>query len=200
MRVSVLGSQLARDEAFSEFSFESEFCQRRSPAWLGGLTGADGPIRIDRVRRCPKKASYLRRLIRFLAHTDVRRNVTRMIYGYNKAPDFSCPCCGHRGRFDLWEDSGRLNQECPSCHSQPRQRLIALALRDGFLSFAGRDILHIAPEGLAPDRACKPPTALRNRRSRCWACRSRSRHRSGRFARQLLRPDHLLSRAGARHR
>jgi len=98
-----------------------------------------------------RKLRTFLRLVRLLADTDIRRNANRLIHAYRKAPEFTCPCCGHRGRFDLFGDTGRLNQECPGCQSKPRQRLVMLALKAGFLSFGGRDVLHFAPE-----RALRP--------------------------------------------
>ena len=103
---------------------------------------------LSAIAAVPQKARTFLRLARFLADPDIRRNANRLIHAYRKAPEFTCPCCGHRGRFDLFGDAGRLNQECPACRSKPRQRLVMLALRNGFLSFTGREILHFAPEAV----------------------------------------------------
>lgn len=35
---------------------------------------------------------------------------------------------------------------CPNCGARERHRLLALAIKDGFASFNGKDILHFAPE------------------------------------------------------
>ena len=92
------------------------------------------------------KARTALRIARDMADPDIRRNANRAIRAYKMAPDFRCPCCGYRGRFDSFGDTLQFNEECPDCRSKTRHRLVALAHEEGFLSFAGRDILHLAPE------------------------------------------------------
>jgi SAM-dependent methyltransferase len=65
-------------------------------------------------------------------------------------PRFSCPVCGYNGVFcDLDAESGtRLHAECPQCHALERHRLQWLVLESlqMDLAFAGKRVLHMAPE------------------------------------------------------
>ena len=68
----------------------------------------------------------------------------RSLFVLYDVPEGECSCCGFKGRFRPF---GALpGVHCPSCRSLPRQRLLALALQDGFVDFAGKRILHFAPE------------------------------------------------------
>ena len=79
-----------------------------------------------------------------LAATHPRR-VLATVAGVLTGPDGECPCCAYRGAFlpcDLipaWQ--------CPRCLSLHRHRLLALAVRRGFIGFHGLRVLHFAPEG-----------------------------------------------------
>ena len=86
------------------------------------------------------------RLITAARDHDVRRNIFRLVHAYRAAPEFDCPCCGRRGRFDVAGETLHFNSECPGCGARERHRLLALAVRDGFISFAGKEVLHFAPE------------------------------------------------------
>jgi len=65
-------------------------------------------------------------------------------------PRFLCPVCGYKGVFcDLHAKSGtRLHAECPKCHALERHRLQWLVLErfQMVLTFAGKRVLHMAPE------------------------------------------------------
>ena len=64
-----------------------------------------------------------------------------------KQPEAECPCCGYKGNFNPAAGTPpRPNAICPQCRSFERHRLMALALQRGFVSFAGKDVLHFAPE------------------------------------------------------
>lgn len=85
-------------------------------------------------------------LLRSLRNRANRRNVVRALHSYRLAPDFTCPFCGYRGKFDFAGDNLHANSACPKCHALERHRLLDMAIEQGFLSFAGRDVLHFAPE------------------------------------------------------
>jgi SAM-dependent methyltransferase len=82
-----------------------------------------------------------------LADPALWRNVKRAAIAYRHAPTFTCPCCGYVGKFD---SSGtvmnRPNAQCRQCGSLERHRVLALAVNEGFVSFAGKKVLHFAPE------------------------------------------------------
>jgi SAM-dependent methyltransferase len=57
-----------------------------------------------------------------------------------------CPCCGYAGHF---VSSGKYRVEafrCPNCEARPRDRQIALMLREANEDLGGKSILHFAPE------------------------------------------------------
>jgi len=64
---------------------------------------------------------------------------------YDQRLEGECPCCGYRGRF-FPEPHLAMAESCPGCGSLERQRLLALAVKRGFVSFAGCDVLHFAPD------------------------------------------------------
>jgi SAM-dependent methyltransferase len=87
----------------------------------------------------------LRALARILRTAVTRpKRTLATICGVLGGPDAECPCCGYCGPFL----PGNLTPafQCPKCDSLDRHRLLALAVRDGFVGFAGLDILHFAPE------------------------------------------------------
>jgi len=57
-----------------------------------------------------------------------------------------CPCCGHIGKFVSAKLRGPREFRCPNCASRPRDRQIALILKEYVVSFDHKRILHIAPE------------------------------------------------------
>lgn len=58
-----------------------------------------------------------------------------------------CPICGYKGRFDTGGIlPPRMNASCPGCSAMERNRLLQLAIQRGKLTFAGKTILHFAPE------------------------------------------------------
>jgi len=65
---------------------------------------------------------------------------------YGAAPEYDCPCCSYHGLFDHFGGPLYHNLQCPRCGSHARQRLFALAMRDGFVSFHGRHVIHFAPD------------------------------------------------------
>jgi SAM-dependent methyltransferase len=75
-----------------------------------------------------------------------RRHMMMGLRAYRKMPRASCPLCGYTGKFDGLGTITRFGAGCPKCGSAERHRLLALAIRDGFVSFADKDILHFAPE------------------------------------------------------
>lgn len=70
----------------------------------------------------------------------------RGVAAHLKQPIAECPCCGYRGRFDSFGLDNRTGMICPGCHGLHRHRLLALAVREGAVDFAGADVLHFAPE------------------------------------------------------
>jgi len=70
----------------------------------------------------------------------------RGVAAHLKQGSATCPCCGYRGRFESFGPENSPATRCPQCASLPRQRLLALAVREGAVSFAGQDVLHFAPE------------------------------------------------------
>jgi SAM-dependent methyltransferase len=64
---------------------------------------------------------------------------------YDERPCGTCPCCGYTGRFAP-EPHLLMAESCPQCGALERQRLLALAVQRGFVSFAGADVLHFAPD------------------------------------------------------
>lgn len=59
----------------------------------------------------------------------------------------TCLVCGYSGQFRGHDVL--FGVQCPKCLSLSRQRLLALAVRDGVVSFKGRRVLHFAPEPAA---------------------------------------------------
>ncbi len=70
----------------------------------------------------------------------------RAVAVHGKTPSSECPCCGYRGRFESFGPENRPAARCPNCASLQRHRLLALAVRDHAVEFAGQDVLHFAPE------------------------------------------------------
>lgn len=64
-----------------------------------------------------------------------------------RAGEGTCSSCGHVGRFHGFGTPLRTGARCPACGSLERHRLFSLAVQRGVLRFAGRDVLHFAPEG-----------------------------------------------------
>jgi hypothetical protein len=73
-------------------------------------------------------------------------HVRRSGIAYRRTQTAECPNCGFVGQFKSGGVKPRLDACCPSCKSMERHRLLALAVQRGFLSFAGLDVLHFAPE------------------------------------------------------
>ena len=57
-----------------------------------------------------------------------------------------CPCCRFSGFFVSAKRRRSREFRCPSCASRPRDRQIGLIRQQLDISFAGKDILHFAPE------------------------------------------------------
>lgn len=82
---------------------------------------------------------------RLLADPVVRRQALNAVDAYDRQMPEECSCCGFVGRFvSTGEDP--VGSVCPSCRSLERHRLFALALRQGFVDVAGKDVLHCGPE------------------------------------------------------
>jgi SAM-dependent methyltransferase len=108
-------------------------------------------------------AQVLRRLLANLLDRDRRRNLVWQLGLYDQLPRYECPCCGYEGLLDHFHGPLYYNLQCPKCWSNSRQRLMALALRGGFLEVGGRDVLHFSPD--------RPVAALlRARRPASYRC------------------------------
>lgn len=59
---------------------------------------------------------------------------------------YTCPCCGTTSRFRTFGLPPRLNALCCVCGSVERHRMIRLYLQDRQDLFAGKRVLHFAPE------------------------------------------------------
>lgn len=70
----------------------------------------------------------------------------RGVAAHMKASAATCPCCGYRGRFESFGRDAQPAACCPRCAALSRQRLLALAVKEGAVRFAGMDVLHFAPE------------------------------------------------------
>jgi SAM-dependent methyltransferase len=87
------------------------------------------------------------KLLNALRNRKEREHAWRAVQSYRNLPDTECPCCGLKGRFDSFGVKvARMGSNCPACESKERHRLLALAMVDGFTSFAGKDVLHFAAE------------------------------------------------------
>lgn len=64
---------------------------------------------------------------------------------YLVRPAGKCPCCGYRGRFQL-EPHLLMAESCPVCGALERQRLFALAVERGFVTFVDAEVLQFAPD------------------------------------------------------
>ncbi len=58
----------------------------------------------------------------------------------------SCPVCCHEGRFLAFGAPPRLDAMCSYCGSLERHRLMALWLQRNEVLWAGRNVLHFAPD------------------------------------------------------
>jgi SAM-dependent methyltransferase len=81
-----------------------------------------------------------------LADPGMRALLRDTLTAQMKRHDVECLCCGYTGKFYSAGIPARPNASCPRCVSYERHRLMALALQRGFISFAGKDVLHFAPE------------------------------------------------------
>lgn len=87
----------------------------------------------------------LRALARVVSLAATRpRRLFSTVHGILTGPEGECPCCNYCG---LFLPAGLVpSWQCPKCLSLHRHRLLALAVRGGFVDFAGQDVLHFAPE------------------------------------------------------
>lgn len=85
-------------------------------------------------------------LIKLVASGEMVRDFKSLAGGYLHQPDATCPCCGHVGKFCNFGSPIRPGAMCPKCFAMERQRLLALAVERGTISFAGKRVLHFAPE------------------------------------------------------
>lgn len=91
------------------------------------------------------------RLVRALASPPERSDMLAALRSRDMLGDAECLCCGYRGRFNGFGRPVRIGAQCPSCESLERHRLLRLVHRRGILNFAGRDVLHFAPEPFVSD-------------------------------------------------
>ena len=101
-------------------------------------------------------------LLGMLRYRDHVSEAVRAVAAYSKMPSAECPCCGHRAQFESFGSDNALGARCPSCGSLQRHRLLALAMREGAVDFAGADLLHFAPEPVMTRmiNAAKPKSYL----------------------------------------
>lgn len=85
-------------------------------------------------------------LAKRLRQPRVRKHALTAIWQFLDSPQAECPICRYKGSFDASGTIMRFNAACPQCGSVERYRLLALAIQRSFVSFAGLDILHFAPE------------------------------------------------------
>ncbi len=83
-------------------------------------------------------------LLRQLASRGTAAQVVRFLRAREKVPETECPCCFYVGQFTMFDL--RIGAGCPRCGSAERQRLLALAMRASLVDFAGKRVLHFAPE------------------------------------------------------
>jgi SAM-dependent methyltransferase len=87
------------------------------------------------------------KLLNALRNRKEREHAWRAVESYRNLPETECPCCGLKGRFDSYGVKvARMGSNCPKCESKERHRLLALAVADGFASFADKYVLHFAAE------------------------------------------------------
>ena len=79
---------------------------------------------------------------------------TRLMFGRFKR---SCPICGYEGYFIAAGNQPRFDACCPSCRSLERHREFAIWFKKNQTEFAGKRVLHFAPE--PPIRALVRPVA-----------------------------------------
>lgn len=92
------------------------------------------------------KVQKLGQLARVLVEPEGRRHLWTSIKAFEGRPAGECPCCGFTGKFRTAGAKASVGKMCPHCRSMARHRLLALAVRDDFVKFDGRKILHFAPE------------------------------------------------------
>ena len=80
-----------------------------------------------------------------LAGSEFRTFLAECVRLYDSRPVGECPACGFTGRFRPEPRFGR-SESCPQCGSLERHRLLALAVKDGFVGFARQEVLHFAPD------------------------------------------------------
>lgn len=86
------------------------------------------------------------KIVRALRTREMRAHLLRAINSYEAQAPATCPCCGYRGKFESFGLTARPGANCPRCESKERHRLLALSIEQGFLDFAGKSVLHFAPE------------------------------------------------------
>ena len=108
-----------------------------------------------------RKAAVLSRM---LVRGDLIQDFKTVAGAYLQQPDVRCTCCGHLGKFRNFGSPIRYGAQCPSCYSVERHRLLALAVERGAISFAGKRVLHFAPEPSARKliEKAKPSEYLRS--------------------------------------
>lgn len=78
----------------------------------------------------------------------LREHLYRTLESYEKLAVSDCPCCGYTGKFDSFGNPVRMAANCPRCESKERHRLFALAIRDRFIDFRNKTVVHFAPEAI----------------------------------------------------
>lgn len=86
------------------------------------------------------------RFLKELSDPAVRHHAMQGIRNYRKTAPAECSLCGYVGKFEGVGTIMRFGSGCPRCKSAERHRLLALAVKRGFVDFKGKAILHFAPE------------------------------------------------------
>ena len=88
-------------------------------------------------------------LAKAMLDRDLRRDFLLVAKARANQHEASCPCCGYKGRLKNFGHPLRYGVMCPICSSLERHRLLALAVQRGVVTFAGKSLLHFAPEPAA---------------------------------------------------
>lgn len=88
---------------------------------------------------------FIRRIV--AGKPEFRAYMAMAVKTWDSRIEGECPCCGYLGKFHP-EPHLMLAESCPSCGSLERQRLLALAMREGFVTFSGARVLHFAPDAV----------------------------------------------------
>jgi SAM-dependent methyltransferase len=105
-------------------------------------------VHLTAFRLSPRSTSYpvaLRRWTRLRRLAGAWLNDRRQFQGAGRLPR-TCPICGYHGVFISVGHPARWDARCLNCGSRERHRLLHLWITEGGDRFAGKRILHFAPE------------------------------------------------------